>query len=306
MPGNCIAGGKKLWREPLVQVKLGRKNHLRTTMEWLALALTGFLNFLTPMNFIGDQVIAQQIRQRVHHVEDLSVRVDNAPNYQLVQGKIQRVRLASRGLAFLPDFRLQQLQLETDPIDLDWHSLGPENRNLPGLRRALRAPLQGAVELVINETDLNHALATPAIQNRLQGQIDRRLPGDIPRLQLLRAEVDFLGDDRLAILLDLGQRLEPDSEPEKLAIAIETGIELENGDRLLLVEPVATLNGRKINANVLNSIIGSFSDNLSLKRLENRGLTARILRYQIMPDQFSFSVFGSIKPAAMAAVVDQE
>ncbi|WP_237269754.1 hypothetical protein [Synechocystis sp. CACIAM 05] len=42
--------------------------------------------------------------------------------------------------------------------------------------------------------------------------------------------------------------------------------------------------------------IGSFSDNFSLKRLENRGITARILRYDITADEFSFSALGSIAP----------
>jgi hypothetical protein len=68
------------------------------------------------------------------------------------------------------------------------------------------------------------------------------------------------------------------------------------GDRLILVDPSAILNGRRINTNILNSIIGSFSDNLSLKRLESWGITARILRYDITADEFSFSAFGSIAP----------
>lgn len=265
-------------------------------MEWFAIALTGFLSFLAPMNFIGDQVIANQIRQRVHSVEDLSVRVDNAPNYQLIQGKIQRVRLASKGLEIVPNLRLEKLQLETDPIDVDFKALSGENRNLPGLRQALRQPFQGATEIVITEADLNQALADPKFKIRLQNQIDQRVPKDLPRFQLLSAKVDFLDGDRLGIILDLGQQLEPDAELEKLAIVIETGIEIQNGDRLILLDPTAELNGRKINANVLGGIISSFSDNLSLKRLESRGIIARILRYDITPEEFSFSAFGSIQP----------
>jgi hypothetical protein len=265
-------------------------------MEWFAIALSTFLTFLAPVNFIGDQVIANQIRQRVHKVEDLSVRVDNAPNYQLIQGKIQRVRLASRGLEIVPSLRIQQVQLETDPIDVDLQALR-ENRNLPGLRQALRQPLQGAAELVLTEADVNKALQNATVKERLQKQIDQRVPADVPRFQLLSAQVDFLPDDRLGINLELGQQLEPNAELEKLAITIETGISIQNGDRLILVDPSAILNGRRINTNILNSIIGSFSDNLSLKRLENRGITARILRYDITADEFSFSAFGSIAPA---------
>ncbi len=266
-------------------------------MEWLAIALTGFLSFLSPVNFIGDQVIANQIRQRVYSVEDLSVRVDNAPNYQLVQGKIERLRIASKGLEVVQHLRLEKLQLETDPIDLDFKALSAENRNLPGLRKALRQPLQGATEIVITEADINQALADPNFKARLQTQINQRIPADIPRFQLLNANVDFLDDDRLALVLDLGQQLEPAQELEKLTISIETGINIQNGDRLILVNPVAELNGRKVNTNVLNSIISSFSDKLSLKRLESQGIIARVLRYDITPDEFSFSAFGSIQPS---------
>ena len=272
-------------------------------MDWFVIALTGFLTFISPVNLIGDRLIAEQIRSRVYQVEDLSVRVDNAPSFQAVQGKIERLRIASRGLEIVPELRLEQVQLETDPIDLRWQSLS--GGNLAQLRQALRQPLQGAMEVVITEADVNRALADPKIKTRLETLLNRVIPEDAPRFQIDGIQVDFLGGDakdtanagRLGLTFNLRQRLDPNGESEALTIAIETGLRVENGDRLTLIDPVVKLDGRKISSRIVDSITGSFINKLSLKRLEKQGITARVLRYQITTDQADFSVFASLQPS---------
>jgi len=272
-------------------------------MDWFVIALTSFLTFVSPVNLIGDRLIADQIRGRVHHVEDLSVRVDNSPNFQVVQGKIARLRIASRGLEIIPGLRLDQAQLETDPIDVHWRSLS--GGSLTTLRQALRQPLQGAVAVVITEADVNRALADPAIKARLESQLNRVIPADAPRFQIDTITVDFLDSNtqdtviapRLGINLNLRQFLSTDEAPTALAIGIETGLRIDNGDRLTIVDPVVTLDGRRISSLVVNSITGSFTNQLSLKRLERQGITARILRYDLGSDQAEISLFASLQPS---------
>ncbi|MEB3227272.1 MAG: DUF2993 domain-containing protein [Synechocystis sp.] len=272
-------------------------------MDWLIIALTSFLTLISPLNLIGDRLIADQIRSRVHQVEDLSVRVDNAPSFQAVQGKIERVRIASRGLEIIPQLRIAELQLETDPIDVRWQSLS--GANLSKLRQSLRQPLQGAIAVVVTEADLNQALADKGVKTQLETLLNRVIPEDAPRFQIDAIQVDFLDptvsdtpqEPRFALLLNLRQVLNPDEEPAALDIAIETGVQVDNGDRLTLIDPTVMLNGRKISSRVVNSITGSFVNRLSLKRLEQRGITARILRYEVTDEQAELSLFASIQPS---------
>jgi hypothetical protein len=206
-------------------------------------------------------------------------------------------------LEIVPELRLEQVQLETDPIDVRWQSLS--GANLAQLRQALRQPLQGAIAVVITEADVNRALADPQIKARLETLLNRVIPEDAPRFQIESIQVDFLDGNgngtattaRLGLTLNLRQRLEPDAESAALTIAIETGLQVENGDRLMLIDPVVKLDGRKISSRIVDSITGSFINKLSLKRLEKQGITARVLRYQITADQADFSVFASLQPS---------
>ena len=272
-------------------------------MDWFVVALTSLLTFISPVNLIGDRLIADQIRSRVYQVEDLSVRVDNAPSFQAVQGKIERVRIASRGIEILPELRIEQLQLETDPIDVRWQSLS--GANLSTLRQSLRQPLQGAIQVVVTEADINRALADTQIKARLETLLNRVIPADAPRFQIDGIQVDFLERDttntdqapRINLLLNLRQGLNPEEELAVLAIAIETGVQVNNGDRLMFIDPVVMLDGRKISSRVVNSITSSFINQLSLKPLEKQGITARILRYDLTADQAAFSLFASLQPS---------
>lgn len=264
-------------------------------MDWFVIALTSLLTFISPLNFIGDRLIADQIRSRVYQVEDLSVRVDNTPNFQAIQGKIERVRIASKGLEIIPSVRIEAAQLETDPIDLRWQSLA--GANLGKLRQALRQPLQGAVALTITEADVNHALADRQVKQCLETLLNRVIPAEAPRFQIETMQVDFLEGDRLGITLNLKQLVDPDEAPAALNIAIETGLHIDQGARLTLVDPVVQLDGRKISSRVVNSITGTFVDKLSLKRLEPRGITARVLRYEMDANQADVSIFASLQPS---------
>lgn len=263
-------------------------------MEWLAIALSSLLAILSPVNLIGDKLIADNIRSLVHDVEALSVRVDNAPNFQLAQGKVQRIRIASEGLEIIPAARVEKFQLETDPISLDLRAL-TGGGSVSQLRAALREPLQAASEIVLTEQDINHALADPEIQAQLEAVLNRVIPEDAPRFQLLGAELNLLADNQIQLDITLRQGND-DSEAETLNLRATTEVEIIRGEQLTLKNPSAELNGRKLSSRIVNSIVGSFSDRLSLKRLEIRGITARVIRYELTPDQLAVSAFVSIVP----------
>jgi hypothetical protein len=265
-------------------------------MDWFVIVLTSFLTFISPVNLIGDRLIADQIRSRVYKVEDLSVRVDNSPSFQAVRGKIERVRIASRGLEIVPDLRVDQVQIETDPIDLRWQSLS--GSSLSQLRQSLRKPLQGAIAVVLTEGDLNRALTDPQVKARLETLLNRLIPPDAPRFQINAITVDLLAGNRFRLDVNLQQGLNPNQESNALAIAIETGLQIDNGDRLTLLDPVVMLNGRKISSRVVNSISGSIANKLSLNSLERWGITTRVLRYAIAAEQAEVSVFARVDPSA--------
>ncbi len=275
-------------------------------MEWLLIALTSVLTMLSPVGWVVDTAIANNIRHQVKSVEELSVRVDTTPSWQLIKGKVHRVRIASRGLEPISQVRIDHLELETDPIDLQLDQL--KTNNLQALRRSLRQPLQGAIKVVMTEVDINQALADPTVKKQIEALLNRVLPSEAPRFSLESATVTFLPDaksspgqiPRLQVQISLSQAGEAGAPPEKLAITAMAGIELTQGYRLSLIEPSASLNGRKISSRIINSIVGSFGDRLTLKPLEKQGITARVLNLSIEPKKLSAAVFLRLDPLVQA------
>lgn len=140
-------------------------------MEWFVIILSSLLAAVTPAGIIIDTVVENNLRDRVKEVEQLDVRVDNAPSYQLLQGKIDRVRIASRGVRPIQDLRIAVAELETDPIDVDLQRLQTEGAK--ALPQALRQPFRGAFRVVVTEDDLDRALQSPRIKSQLEQLIGR-------------------------------------------------------------------------------------------------------------------------------------
>ena len=63
-----------------------------------------------------------------------------------------------------------------------------------------------------------------------------------------------------------------------------------------LIDPIASLNDRKISSRILNSVIGSVSDRLDLGRFENQGIIARLLKLEINPQEVNIAAFIRLNP----------
>nr|MBW4542729.1 DUF2993 domain-containing protein [Myxacorys chilensis ATA2-1-KO14] len=62
-------------------------------MEFFTLLLSSLIGLVSPLGIVSDRVAESTLRKQFVSVEDLQVRIDNAPTYQLVQGRIDRLRL---------------------------------------------------------------------------------------------------------------------------------------------------------------------------------------------------------------------
>jgi len=238
-------------------------------MEWLTITLASVLTLLTPAGAIIDTVLAHTLRSQVQKVEQLAVRVDNTPNYQALQGKIDRVRISARGIYPLADVRIEKIELETEPISLDLRQLQQKNSSLAA---ALRRPAAGALHLVLTETNVNQALQSAAVKEQIQTLINNLIPSreesSSTKYKLSQANFNFLNNNRVTLSLQL-ETQRPD-------------------------EPAATLNLSL--EGLLKGFAEGISTQLDLKNFEKQGIIARLLQLQIDDDKLSIAAFGSIKP----------
>jgi LmeA-like phospholipid-binding len=267
-------------------------------MELLTIILSGLLASVSPLGIILDQVVASNLRSRLHKVEELEVRIDNAPSYQIVQGKIERVRIATRGVQPILGLRIDTLELETDPIDVDLKLI--QSGKLNTWNQFLQEPIQSGVRLELTEEDINLALQSPEILSRLQQGIDRSISGRLPgggNYKLLQSSLDILGNNRLRVQAQLLNTEAKEEDAQPVEIMLELGVKVVGGRNLQLIEPTGEINGRRLSSRLLSGFAESLSETLDLNSLKNSGITARLLKLELENDRLNLAGFVRLEPS---------
>jgi len=272
-------------------------------MELFTILFSGLISFISPLNSVGDIVIENALRSRLEKVEQLDIRIDNAPNHQIAKGKLQRLRIASRGLQLTSDLRISTLELDIDEVDVDLPAL----RKREGSTELFRKPLQAGVRLVLTEDDINQALQSPRVMARLSQSLERvtqRIPGTGEQdYELLSTQVQFLEENRLAIQL---QFQGTETEAEELKIRLETGIEVENYRSLQLVEPLVAINDTPIPPLVIAGLTAVVKNFANLDDLDDAGIFVRILKLEINSNELELANFVRVDESTASALVNGE
>ena len=260
-------------------------------MEIITVLLSSLLLIISPVGIVVDQVAENAIRDRLAEAESLDVRIDNGPSYQFLQGKVDKVRIAGRGISPILGFRIEVAELETDPIDL---AFGPLRNGEVVLDKAF----QSAAHLVLTEDDINTFLASPFVMERLAslkiGGLNQAQSRERDRYQIKNPTVDFLENDRIKITVELEDLV---VEGAGLFLEAETGLVVLEGDRLTLESPTLSVNGQRAPERLITTVLGDFSDRLSLQQFDERGLTARVLNLGIAEDSLDLALWIRVDPS---------
>lgn len=262
-------------------------------MDIIAIILSTFMAAAAPAGVVVDTLAADALRGQIAGAEELHVRIDNVPNYQIINGRVDHARIAARGLYSrqLPDLRIEALDLETDVVDVD----------LAALQRGqliLDQPAQAALRIRLTDDDINAFLASPMVASWLE-TLRFSLPGpeaarERNRYGLANPNLTFLGDDRLRLVVDLEDRVLAETIP----ITLESGLGIVNGHRVELIDPRLEIDGAEAPPQLITSLAEGASEEFSLRRLEDWGLIARILNFNLRSNEFDLAIFARLDPTS--------
>ncbi|MGI0487103.1 DUF2993 domain-containing protein [Pantanalinema rosaneae CENA516] len=254
-------------------------------MDILTIVLSSLLGLVSPVGVVTDQVVAATIRDQLDSVEELRVRIDNAPNYDIVQGKADRIRIAGRGVFPLKDLRLAVVELETDPVNLN-------RRRLQRGRLRLQEPFRAGVRLVVTEADINQALRSPNVLKRLQRLARQFLGSQAGDYTIQNSQVEFLANQRVRLQTELQSM----GSPDRLAIEVESGLDIVAGRQLRLLQPTVQLNGTAVPEAIVIAVTDRLPSMLDLQQLEASGITARVLQFKLDDNQAELAAFVQVTP----------
>ncbi|NJN86383.1 MAG: DUF2993 domain-containing protein [Leptolyngbyaceae cyanobacterium SL_7_1] len=257
-------------------------------MEFFTLVLSGVLSLLVPAGFVLDRLAANAIRDPLEDAEVLAVRIDNTPTHQLLQGRVDRVRIAGRGLFPLEGVRIAVAELETGAIAVD-------PADLRDGEITLEQPLNAAIRLVLDRADVNAALRSPEIQEYLEDlsfSLALTPETEGQEYEFIDPQIEFLADNRLRFQVVLRQ----EGTEEQIQIQAETGLTMVAGHQVQLIEPEVLINDQAIPPTFLVPLTEGLSRQFDLRRLEESGLTVRILQLQVNPDQLAIAAILRAEP----------
>jgi hypothetical protein len=257
-------------------------------MEWIVGVLTGILALVSPVGVVSDRLVENSLRDRLEAAESLEVRIDTVPTHQLLQGRVDRVRIAGRGLYPFPDTRIALLDLETDAIDL---RTGPLRRG----RVALQEPLQAVVHVVLLEADVQRALQSEVVVQQLQDWARTLVGNGLEAYDLVNPQVQFLGDRRLRLAVDLQDRA---AVEEAIALEMELGLEAE-GSRVQIQDPLLLLDGEPLPPELVNPLVQGLNQSLNWRALDDQGIAIRILHWQLDEEALAMVTFVRVDPGAL-------
>ncbi|MDX2242555.1 MAG: DUF2993 domain-containing protein [Leptolyngbyaceae cyanobacterium bins.302] len=280
-------------------------------MEIFILILSSLISVLSPANLVADKVLEGAVRSQFKQVEQLQVRVDNAPVHNVAAGKIDRLRIAGRGFYPLEGIRIDTLELETDPINISVADLKKR-------RYALQSPLGVGVRVVIREADVLQALRSPIVTARIQqllrglNRTKQNLPesgsSDTPQTlaqdglretidtirqtvqeyRIVNPRVEFLENRRIQIQADV----EEVKTGETLKLAIETGLEILEGRQIQFLSPSLSVNGQPFPAELVRGFAENIAKDLNLERLEKLlQVRARVFRVRFTDNSLEIAAF---------------
>lgn len=232
--------------------------------------------------YLGNQVARNLLLEQLDRAEVLEVRVESTPNTRILAGQADRILIAARGLHRSPFPRVDVFELETDPIFIDLGSL------------TLNQPLQAAARIVIRSEDLNRSLQSPEVLEQFQN-IRADLPfgssGEGSLFDLRDPQVTFLPDNRIRFSANLVEKTEEGQDEEQLEIEFISGIAVESGQTLRLVNPEFILGSVPVPPEIAGAFLGGLGDVLDLRELDEQGITVRVLQLSLDPERLQVIAF---------------
>lgn len=263
-------------------------------MEFFAGLLTTVLGLAGTSGIAIDRIATDFLRGQIVRADTLEVRVDNAPNYQILLGNIDRIRVAGRGVYILEYLRIDEVDLESDPISI-------EPNVLQSGKVVLRRPLQAAMRVVLRSEDINTALRSPTIQSSFKNlsiDITGTYNAKPEILDLVNPEVTFLEGDRIRLAASLqSQPTTAKPSPTKLNVSVNAELKTVGGTRLKIINPQIELEGTPVPEKIAKAFAEGLNKLLDLRQLESRGIVARVLKLEFTEGKMQ--VIGFIKMDAI-------
>lgn len=222
---------------------------------------------------LGEQALSKvaevAISSQLDEVEEINVDIRTDP-LKLMQGKVDSVSIAGEGMVVQQDLRVEAVEVTTGAV-----AINPMSAVFGQIE--LTQPADAQAYVVLTEQDLNRALASSYLREKMQ-DLAIQLHGKSLTVALQQAELHLPGEGKLEINAQMLIR-ETGEMKQFSAIAIPTV--QDNGQRIDL--EILSAEGEGLSVDLMSALFLDIVELLDLRNFDLGGMTLQLHELAIQP-----------------------
>lgn len=215
---------------------------------------------------LGEQALSKVaeagIVNQLDQVEGLDVDIRTNP-VKLIQGEVDSVAIAGKGLVMKQDLRIETLEVNTEKV-----AINPLSAVFGNIE--LTHPTAAQAQIVLTEADINRAFSSDFIKDKLHG-LSINVDNHPVIVDVQSATVTLPGDNKFVIAADF--LLREQAELKKLSATAVPQIQ-DHGQRIGL--EILSAAGQGLTAEVLVAILNELSALLDLRNFNLPGVSLQL------------------------------
>jgi LmeA-like phospholipid-binding len=202
------------------------------------------------------------IASQLNEAEDINVDIRTNPG-KLVQGKLDSVSISGKGLVMKQDLRMETLEVSIDKVEINPLSAVFGNIELVH-------PTDAEARIVLSEDDINRALSSDYIQNKLHN-LQMNMDGHPVMVDVQESTISLPGDNKFVITADF--LIKEQDEVKKLSA---TAIPQIQGNGHCISLEILSAEGQGLTSELIVVILEQITALLDLRNFDMPGMSLQM------------------------------
>ena len=220
---------------------------------------------------LGEQALSKVaevgIANQLDKVDKLNIDIRTNPG-KLIQGEVDSVAISGRGMVMKQDLRIESIEVQTAKVSINPLSVIFGNIELD-------QPADANAQIVLTEDDLNRAIASDYLANKLQ-DLKLEIDEQLHTIKLQQADLQLLSAGTM--FLNINFLLQESNEAKTLSASIIPKA-IEDGQRIDL--EILSIEGQGLTPELGIAILNQIKTLLDLNNFDLPGMTLWLQKFDI-------------------------
>lgn len=255
----------------------------------LTASSSGDVRFMSQEQNLGEQALGKvaeiAISSQLDQVEEVNVDVKTDP-IKLMQGKVDSVSIAGEGMVMKQELRAAAVGIETESVAID-----PMKAVLGEIE--LKEPLDANAQILLTEDDLNRALASDYLRNKMR-QLEIIYQGSPTQVDIEQIELQLSKPQEMTIHLQLG--IPTSGEQKKLTAVAKPSLQ-DSGYRIDL--EILSAEGEGISLDFATALFEKVVELLDLRSFDFGNFALQLKDLDVQPGKLLLRATTTVEPGTL-------